>query len=57
MDEDYKFLLVDVGAKGSTSDCAVFNQSELKPELENGTLGLPPLTALVGDDRNLTNDE
>ena len=50
VDADYKFLWVDVGANGSTSDCAVFNQSELKPELENGTLGLPPPTALVGDD-------
>jgi hypothetical protein len=50
VDADYKFLWVDVGANGSTSDCAVFNQSELKPELEKGTLGLSPPTALVGDD-------
>ena len=50
VDADYKFIWVDVGANGSTSDCAVFNQSDLKAVLENGTLGLPPPTALPGDD-------
>jgi len=50
VDADYKFLWVDVGANGSTSDCAVYNQSQFKAELENGTLGLPPPTPLPGDD-------
>lgn len=50
VDADYKFIWVDVGANGSTSDCAVFNQSDLKAALETGTLGLPPQTALPGDD-------
>ena len=50
VDADYKFLWVDVGANGSTSDCAVYNQSQFKEELENRTLGLPPPTPLAGDD-------
>ena len=37
-------------ADGSTSDCAVYNQSQSKEDLENRTLGLPPPTPLAGDD-------
>lgn len=51
VDADYRFLWVDVGANGSTSDCAVFNQAQLKAALEADTLALPPHTALPGDDR------
>ena len=47
---DYKFICVDLGDNGSTSDVAVFNQSDLKVALETSTLGLPPLKALLGDD-------
>ena len=50
VDADYKFIWVNVGANGSTSDCAVFNQSDLKTALEDNTLGLPPPRPLLGDD-------
>ena len=50
VDADYKFLWVDVGANGSTSDCAVFNQSNLKASLENGTLLIPAPEPLPQDD-------
>lgn len=49
VDAIYKFIWADVGANGSTSDCAVFNQSELKTALESNTLGLPPPRLLPGD--------
>ena len=42
VDADYKFLWVNVGASGSSSDAQIFNPSKLKRRIENGTLGLPP---------------
>jgi hypothetical protein len=51
VDADYKFMWIDIGANGSTSDCAVFNSSELKDALDDGTLGLLPAEPLPGDDR------
>ena len=48
-----KLLWVDMGTNRSSTDCAVFNQSEIKDALENRTLGLPPPTALPGDDTPL----
>ena len=42
IDADYKFLCVNVGASGSSSDAQIFNRSKLKRRIENGTLGLPP---------------
>jgi hypothetical protein len=51
VDAEYKFLYIDVGANGSTSDCAVFNSSELKARLDRNTQGLPPAQPLPGDDR------
>jgi hypothetical protein len=50
VDADYKFVWVDVGANGSTSDCAVWNQSNLKASLENGTLSIPAPEPLPQDD-------
>ena len=58
---DYKFLWVNVGASGSSSDAQIFNRSKLKRRIENGTLGLPPpdplgpggqiyTTSCLGDD-------
>ena len=41
VDADYKFLWVNAGASGSSSDAQIFNCSKLK-RIENGTLGLPP---------------
>ena len=39
---DYKFLWVNMGASGSSSDAQIFNHRKLKRTIENGTLGLPP---------------
>jgi len=50
VDADNKFLWVDVWANGSTSDCAIYNQSQLKDELENWTIVLPPPRPLPGHD-------
>ena len=42
VDADYKFLWVNAGASGSSSDAQIFNRSKLKRRIENGTLRLPP---------------
>ena len=42
----YKFLCINVGASGSSSDAQIFNRSNLKRRIENGTLGLPPIEPL-----------
>ena len=41
VDGDYKFLWVNAGASGSSSDAQIFNRSKLKRKIENGTLGPP----------------
>ena len=38
---DYKFLWVNAGTSGSSTDAQIFNRSKLKRRIENGTLGLP----------------
>ena len=42
VDAEYKFLWVNVGASGSSSDAQIFHSSKLRRKIENGTLGLPP---------------
>ena len=42
VDAEYRFLWVNVGGSGSSSDNQIFNCSKLKRRIENGTLGLPP---------------
>ena len=42
VDADFKFLWVNMGASGSSSDAQIFNRGKLKRRIENGTLGLPP---------------
>ena len=39
---DYKFLWVNVGASGSSSDAQIFHCSKLRRRIENRRLGLPP---------------
>ena len=41
VDADYKFLWVNAGGSGSSSDAQIFNRRKLK-RIENGTLGLLP---------------
>ena len=48
---DYKFIGVDIGANGSASDAAMFNHSEMKEVIENGTIGFPAADPLPNDDR------
>lgn len=51
VDADYKFIWLSVGSYGSSSDGQIFNESELRPMLEDGTLGLPPPSTLSRDER------
>ena len=50
---DYKFMWVDIGANGSTSDCAMFNDSELKDRFESDDIGLRPPNHLNNDDLDM----
>ena len=52
VDADYKFLWVDLGGNGSMSDAQIFNVSELKECMENGTIGFPDPEPMPNDDRN-----
>ena len=51
VDADYKFILVDIGAKCSASDAAIFNHSKMKEVIENGNIGFPAADPLPIDDR------
>lgn len=51
VDADYKFTWVDVGRDGSSGDAQVFNSSEIKSCIEDGSIGFPPPAALPDDDR------
>ena len=42
VEADYKYLRINVGASGSSSDAQIFNCSKLTRRIENRTLGLPP---------------
>ena len=53
VDADYKFLWVNAGASGSSSNVQIFNRSKLKRRIENGTLGLPPPEPLGPGGANL----
>ena len=52
VDGDYKFLWADVGSNGSSSDCGIFNESELEPPLREGTLGFPDPEPFPNDDKS-----
>ena len=49
MDGDYKFLWVDLGAAGSSSDAQSFKHSDLRHKIEDGTISFPENESLVDD--------
>jgi hypothetical protein len=51
VDSNYKFMWVEVGANGASSDCQIFNDSQLKQRLDEDRLHLPAAYNLRGDNR------
>lgn len=51
VDSNYKFIYVDVGANGATSDAGIFMNTPLRAALEDNRVGLPPREPLPGGDR------
>ena len=51
VDADYKFIWVEVGSNGASSDGQIFNDSDLKECLLDGSLGIPADDKLPGDDQ------
>ena len=50
VDGDYKFLWVDYGAAGSSSDAQIFKHHlDLRHKIEDGTIGFPESESLVDD--------
>ncbi|XP_045121906.1 protein ALP1-like [Portunus trituberculatus] len=53
VDADYKFIWADVGGAGSASDAQIYNASELKECVEDGTLGFPDPEPLPNDNQDM----
>ena len=53
VDAKYKFLWVDVGTNGSSSDAQIFNDCDLCSGIVDGTLDIPDAEPLPGDDRDI----
>ena len=53
VDADYKFLWIDIGGFGSMSDTQIFNHSELKECLEDGTIIFPDSDPMPNDSQNI----
>jgi len=49
VDANYKFLWVDLGARGMASDGQIFNASELKECIDDGSIAFPPAEPLPYD--------
>jgi hypothetical protein len=49
VDADYKFIWADVGGTGSASDAQIYNASELKECVEDGTIGFPDPDPIPND--------
>ncbi len=52
LDGDYKFIWVDVGSNGPSSDAQIFEDYELKHAIEQDVIGLPPADHLRDDDKD-----
>ena len=46
VDGDSRFLWVDVGAAGSTSDARIFKHTDLRHKIEGGSMGFPDSESL-----------
>jgi len=53
VDGDYKFIWVDAGTNGSSSDAQIFNTCELKEMVESDLLGIPPAQPFPGGDTDV----
>lgn len=52
VDADYKFLWADTGGFGHMSDSQLFNESQLKECILDGSIGFPPADKLPNDDND-----
>ena len=50
IDEDYRFVCIDVGSNGRFNDGAVFRNSTLNSGMENNLLNWPDNSVIIGDD-------
>ena len=48
VDANYRFVSVDIGSYGRSSDGGIFSSSNLGKRLESGTLNIPDDTLLPG---------
>jgi hypothetical protein len=49
VDSDYKFRWVDIGGRGAAGDAQIWNSSDLKAAIDDGTVNVPPPEALPWD--------
>ena len=53
VDADYKFIWADLSGKGAASDAQVYNDSELKQLIDDGTIGFPDPDPLPNDNEDV----
>jgi len=49
VDADYKFIWVDIGSRGASSDAQIFNNSELKACMDDNSISFPAPAVLPND--------